>query len=84
MCVFFDHHHQQINIMSFFSSLVGINSAMNIAKMILVFGLLLLSITSPTDQAIGLRHPDPIPKKNTPIPDPIPDPDPFLTSIRSL
>ncbi|KAF7147247.1 hypothetical protein RHSIM_Rhsim03G0036900 [Rhododendron simsii] len=45
----------------FFSSFVGINSAMNIVKIILLLGLLPLSFTSPLDEAIGrlLCHPDP-------------------------
>ncbi|KAG5555989.1 hypothetical protein RHGRI_006578 [Rhododendron griersonianum] len=45
----------------FFSSYVGINSAMNIVKIILLLGLLPLSFTSLTDEAIGRRlcHPDP-------------------------
>ncbi|XP_058208063.1 uncharacterized protein LOC131321063 [Rhododendron vialii] len=56
MCVF------SLIIMSrFFSSFVGINSAaMNIVKIILLLGLLPLSFTSPTDEAMGrLCHPDP-------------------------
>ncbi|XP_058205604.1 uncharacterized protein LOC131319393 [Rhododendron vialii] len=45
----------------FFSSFVRINSAMTIVKIILLLGLLPLSFTSPTDEAIGrlLCHPDP-------------------------
>ncbi|KAF7148312.1 hypothetical protein RHSIM_Rhsim03G0037900 [Rhododendron simsii] len=44
----------------FFSSFVGINSAMTIVKIILLLGLLPLSFTSSLDEAIGhLCHPDP-------------------------